>query len=137
MKPLASFDPLWANVQVWVQTAKMSAATRRWRDKLFAWIAPPEWRPEDLGGVVTVPEPGDRPKFDVPSTARRDRAVAVQFVLVVGAIMYFLWAGPTLPVWARFAVGGTILAVVCVWGRLYTARKKSTPVALSAAVPSR
>jgi sterol desaturase/sphingolipid hydroxylase (fatty acid hydroxylase superfamily) len=137
VKPLASFDPLWANVQVWVQTAKMSATTRRWRDKLFAWLAPPEWRPEDQGGVVTVPEPGDRPKFDVPTTARRDRAVAVQFVLVVASIMYFLWAGPSLPVWARFAIGGAILAVVCVWGRLYSARRSSAPVAVSAAVPSR
>src|SRR5439155_20798821 len=80
---------------------------------------------QDLGGVVTVTEPGDRPKFDVPTTRRRNLSVAAQFVVVVAAIMYFLYAQTTLPMWARFALGAAILAVVCVWGRLYALRGNS------------
>jgi sterol desaturase/sphingolipid hydroxylase (fatty acid hydroxylase superfamily) len=136
VKPLASFDPLWANLSVWVQMARMSRATRRLRDKLHAWLAPPEWRPVDLGGVVTVPEPGDRPKFDVPSTAKRDRWVALQLVAASGAMMYFLYGQATLPAAARVAVGAAILAVVIVWGRLYASAPSSDRAVTNAPEPS-
>jgi len=43
VKPLGSFSPLWANVHRWVEIASLSRQSRRLRDKLWAWLAPPGW----------------------------------------------------------------------------------------------
>ncbi|MBL8242727.1 MAG: sterol desaturase family protein, partial [Rhodanobacteraceae bacterium] len=47
-KPLHSFDPLWANLEVYAALARMSWRTRNWADKLRVWIKPPGWQPPDL-----------------------------------------------------------------------------------------
>ncbi|MCS6911916.1 MAG: sterol desaturase family protein [Myxococcales bacterium] len=56
VKPLRSWNPLWANIEHWVRMAQMARQTRRIRDKLLVWVMPPEWRPADLGGPVAIPE---------------------------------------------------------------------------------
>ena len=57
VKPLGSFSPLWANLHRWVEVASMSRKTRRLRDKLYAWIAPPEWRPAISAASSRRPSP--------------------------------------------------------------------------------
>ncbi len=47
-KPLNSWDPLWANAEVYWELLRLSWTTRRWRDKLLVWLKPPGWRPADL-----------------------------------------------------------------------------------------
>lgn len=46
--PLRSWNPLWANAEVYWATAKDAWHARRWRDKLLVWIKPPGWRPADV-----------------------------------------------------------------------------------------
>jgi hypothetical protein len=56
VKPLASFNPTWANVQYWVEIGALVKRCDRFTDVLWAPFAPPEWRPKSLGGRVTIPE---------------------------------------------------------------------------------
>jgi sterol desaturase/sphingolipid hydroxylase (fatty acid hydroxylase superfamily) len=63
VKPLASFSPLRANVEGWARLASIALKTRRFRDKLAIFFAPPEWLPDDHGGVQTVPVPSQT-KFE-------------------------------------------------------------------------
>jgi alkylglycerol monooxygenase len=65
VQPLRSFNPLWANVEHWVELWGRARRTRRLRDKLLVWVTPPEWRSADLGGPVVVPEVSGatRPKY--------------------------------------------------------------------------
>ena len=67
--PLASFNPIWANLQVYWRLLMDSWRTRRWRDKLRVWLKPPGWRPADVAQrwpIVTVD--ATRPhKFDMPT----------------------------------------------------------------------
>ena len=56
VKPLGSFNPVWANVAEFQRLWNISRTTKRWSDKVRIWFAPPEWHPADLGGVVSVPE---------------------------------------------------------------------------------
>jgi alkylglycerol monooxygenase len=46
-RPLRSWNPLWANIEPWVHLAKLSSASGSLGEKLYAWIAPPEWLPRD------------------------------------------------------------------------------------------
>ena len=47
-KPLASWNPFWANVQVYHYLWFDAARTRRWRDKLGIWFRRTGWRPDDV-----------------------------------------------------------------------------------------
>ncbi|MBO6702279.1 MAG: sterol desaturase family protein [Pseudomonadales bacterium] len=45
---LKSWNPIWANLHMWVETAQLAWKTKRWRDKFTIWFKPPSWVPEDL-----------------------------------------------------------------------------------------
>ena len=57
--PLRSWNPLWANAEVYWATAKDAWHARRWGDKLRVWLKPPGWRPAD------VAERFPKPAFDI------------------------------------------------------------------------
>lgn len=91
--PLHSWNPLWANVQVFAATAQESARATRWRDKLLVWLKPPDWRPAEV--ALRYP----KPTFDVcdvvpydPPTARVARSAAVTlFLATLGGVAWALW----------------------------------------------
>ncbi|HEX6835889.1 MAG TPA: sterol desaturase family protein [Polyangia bacterium] len=122
VKPLGSFSPLWANLHRWVEIASMSRKTRRLRDKLYAWIAPPEWRPADLGGVVVVPEPDrDGPSLVAPPDRARDLRVAVAFALVLAASSWFIHAaGADAHAPLVIAVAVAMLLAIVSFGWIYS-----------------
>ncbi|MDH5235347.1 MAG: sterol desaturase family protein, partial [Gemmatimonadota bacterium] len=47
--PLRSWNPLWANVHVFVQIARDAWRAHRWRDKLRIVFGHPGWKPPELG----------------------------------------------------------------------------------------
>jgi hypothetical protein len=99
--PLRTWNPLWANVHVFVDIAKQAAETERWRDKLGVIFGPPAWRPADLGGPVTIPEVTAETfeKYDPePSTSVKWYAF-VQFVSVLLGTLAALKAAEHLPAW--------------------------------------
>jgi len=58
-RPLNSWDPLWANAQVYWALLSDSWRAQRWSDKLRVWLMPPGWRPADV--AMRWPQP----KFDI------------------------------------------------------------------------
>lgn len=125
VKPLASFDALWANAADWQRLWQMARATARLRDKIWVWLAPPEWRPADLGGPVTVPEieRADQRKFDV-LTPRPLNAYAV-FVFVSAlafGIVFLQWNGGW-PLWLRGLVAGQVLWALWAWSAVAEQRR--------------
>jgi len=52
LKPLRSWNPVWANLVLWWELARQAWEADRWRDKLFVWVAPPGWHHE-----TGTPEP--------------------------------------------------------------------------------
>ena len=47
-KPLNSWNPLWANLEVWSEMIKDTWRTKKWRDKVALWFSTPKWRPADV-----------------------------------------------------------------------------------------
>ena len=114
--PLHSWDPLWANVQVYAELAHDSWHAKRWQDKLMVWLRHPGWRPADVAARFP------KPAFDVqqfsPYQPRQTRSVLVQatawFVLLLGATMKLLWHMDDM-VWSQAAT--CVLAVSAgLWG---------------------
>jgi Fatty acid hydroxylase len=55
-KPLASWNPLWANVHLFWEIAKDVWRARSWKDRWMYIFGPPGWRPQADGGRVAPPE---------------------------------------------------------------------------------
>ncbi|MDQ8016354.1 MAG: lysoplasmalogenase family protein [Bordetella sp.] len=97
--PLASWDPLWANAEVYAGLARDAWHARRWADKVRVWFKPPGWRPAD------VAERFPKPAFDIAAVTRYEPAVgrgvqivaALQFLVLLGGVALFLWTADGLP----------------------------------------
>jgi len=87
-KPLASWNPVWANLHYWAELLQTARRTRRPLDKLRIFLKPPGWFPLDLGGFQPAPSIGeDVARFDTPIQAGLRRYALFQFsVLVVATI---------------------------------------------------
>ncbi|WP_332741972.1 lysoplasmalogenase family protein [Hydrogenophaga sp.] len=114
-KPLQSWDPLWANGEVYWGLIKDSWRTRRWDDKLRVWFKPPGWRPADVAARFPAPA------FDIAQVQRfappMGRAVqwfaGLQFLALLAGVSGFLWFADGWPL-SRSAVVFTVL-VVALW----------------------
>lgn len=89
--PLASWNPVRANLAHWVSLFGLAARTSRWSDRLRLFVARPGWQPAELGGFQPAPEvdPADR-KFDTEVARPVAAYVFVQFtLLLLAAGVYF------------------------------------------------
>jgi len=91
--PLESWDPMWANAEVYWGLAKDSWHARSWADKLRVWFKPPGWRPADVAARFPK-EPFDIAKvtrFAPAMTKPLAWFVIAQFTLFIAAVTTFLW----------------------------------------------
>jgi sterol desaturase/sphingolipid hydroxylase (fatty acid hydroxylase superfamily) len=127
VKPLASWNPLWANAEYWFEIAAMARATSRFADRVKVWFMPPEWRPADLSGglgYVTIPEASraTQTKYRRAVPMGLSVYVAVSFVLVATATTLFLWFAEVAPPAALVAASALILTTLLAWGALFEAK---------------
>ncbi len=120
-KPLNSWDPLWANAEVYGALLHDSWYASSWADKLRVWLKPPGWRPADVAARFP------RTPFDItqmqtyqpPASRTMQWFAGIQFVLLLQGVAVFLWFADGLPlpqaaVWfgvltaGLWAVGGAL-----------------------------
>jgi alkylglycerol monooxygenase len=92
--PLNSWNPIWANLEVYVGLAKDARRTRRWQDKLLVWFKPPGWKPLDLATATPLPPKSQatRPIYDPPLPKERRYFVIPMFLFALiggGAFLRF------------------------------------------------
>lgn len=128
VEPLRSWNPLWANVDGWARMFAIARSTARPRDKLWAFFAPPEWRPSDLGGPVRIPEvdPSSRTLYARPAHPGLHAYVLAQFVAVAVAVVRILTAHAlTL---GTAALVPWVLASLLAWGGLFERKRWALPL---------
>ncbi len=115
-KPLANWNPFWANFQVYNYLLFDARKTHRWQDKLGIWFRRTGWRPADV--ATKFPKTGvdldEFRKFDPPLSRTRRRYVMAQFLVTIVA---------SLAIADMFATqGGQFVLVPCLllWTNLYT-----------------
>lgn len=110
---LNSWDPLWANAQVYAGLAHDSWHARSWLDKLKVWIKPPGWRPADV--AERFPKPAfsmARMQLYHPPMSRTVQWFAlVQFALLLTGVAAFLWQADAAPL-AQNALWFAVLLTV-------------------------
>ena len=139
--PLRSWNPLWANAEVYWHTAIDAWHARRWRDKLLVWLKPPGWRPADVAARFPKSAfvmPGAR--FDPPLSSAVKVYVLAQFALLLAMATQFLgMAGtanlPTLLAYATYLVTGLCVLGALMEGRHWAWWVESLRVLATALVP--
>jgi alkylglycerol monooxygenase len=109
-KPLNSWDPLWANAEVYATLLRDSWRTRHWGDKLRVWIKPPGWQPADLAAAEPAPpfQLDAVQTFGPPMSRVVQGFGVVQFALLLAGVAAFLWTADRLPL-AQAAVWLAVL----------------------------
>jgi alkylglycerol monooxygenase len=122
--PLRSWNPLWANAEVYWSTAVDAWRTRRWRDKLLLWLKPPGWRPADV--VARYPKPTfamRTERFNPPLSKALIIYAMVQFALLLAMATQFLGMAGTAGLPALLAYAAYLVASLSVLGALMEARR--------------
>jgi alkylglycerol monooxygenase len=121
VKPLASFNPFWANSHYWLEMVALARSCSRFSDKLLVPFMPPEWRPKELGGNVVIPEVdhAGRVKYDVRSPLGLRMYVAVQFALVGAAVTRYLELAADAPATSLAGWALLLLFALLTWGALF------------------
>jgi len=118
--PLASWNPLWANVHVFVEIFQLARRTQGWRNKLKVVFGPPAWRPDDVpphdGPTFT---PDNHRKFDPVVSSGITWYAFAQFVTVLVAAVQVLAIAGSLPMAEAFGLAFYIaLALTNIGGLL-------------------
>ena len=85
--PLASWNPLWANVQFYAQLWHDARRTASWWDKLRIWFMPTGWRPADVAAAYPQPKQDLAAfrKFDFSKSVLQEADLKRWFQGVAGA----------------------------------------------------
>ena len=123
--PLQSWNPLWANLQVYRDLAMDSWRAGSWADKLRVWIKPPGWRPADV--AVRWPKPafdiGAVSRFDPPAPRAAQFAAGALFLAVLGATTVMLWFSHQLSLRDQALAVAAIMALLWFIGALTQPRR--------------
>ena len=134
--PLRSFNPLWANLQVYRDLWLDSWRARSWADKLRVWTKPPGWRPADVAARWPKPafDIASVQRFDPPLSARAAGLAVGLFVAALTGLGLFLWNVHRLSLGEQLL--GSAALVVLLWaiGALTQPPSNRPPAAESAAL---
>jgi sterol desaturase/sphingolipid hydroxylase (fatty acid hydroxylase superfamily) len=90
-KPLATWNPLWANIDYWIDLIELARQTTRVRDQVRIFFERPGWRPDELGGFeAPMPIPTPLTLYDPPLSTRLRSYAALQFIQLLGLLVILL-----------------------------------------------
>lgn len=132
IKPYSSWNPVWANFDVWIELGRKARATPRWRDKVRLWVASPGWTPP---GVEPPPthdvesEPRIRYRTETPLAV--GIYVLAQFPIAALALVALMVESANLGLAWSLAVAVLILSAQVAWGGLFEAKRWAVPLELA------
>lgn len=120
-KPLASWNPLWANFHYWFELAGVAAKTKKWSDKVKVFLKPPGWHPEELGGFQAPPEIDVKnyKKYDAGATTNAGAYTFFQFVFVLLLSTVFISFQKDMDVTQKIALGLFVLLSIVNLGAIF------------------
>lgn len=117
--PLASWNPLWANLQFYAQLWDDARRAERTWDKIRIWFMRTGWRPVDVAAKYPMSKRdlSQFRKFEVPLDSRQQWYVGLQFGVYVALGSYLMNLEHSLPTgalvlgWGAVAFGLFVLGV--------------------------
>jgi sterol desaturase/sphingolipid hydroxylase (fatty acid hydroxylase superfamily) len=109
--PLASWNPLWANLQFYAQLYSDARRTRSWKDKLRIWFMPTGWRPADVAAAYPQAKQNLAlfRKFEIALGRAWQVYVAAQFAVYIALGSYLMDVAERVPS-AALVLGWSLMA---------------------------
>ena len=123
-KPVSSWNPVWVNLQHYVELAGTVRQVPRWSDKLRVLFMPPGWRPDFMGGPMTIPEV-DRAhyrKYDPASPRPLNYYVLFQFVITLLGASVFMFTVGKLDLFTQVMAAVLVMWAIVNCGGLFEQR---------------
>jgi alkylglycerol monooxygenase len=116
--PLRSWNPLWANLEVYSGLAHDMRHAGRLSDKLRVWFKPPGWRPPDV--AARFPKPpfvlGAVERYAPAMSAWQRGLATALFIAAIGATCLVLWNAHRLEPMALAAAAAGVLGLLWLVG---------------------
>jgi len=122
--PLASWNPIWANLHIFVGMARDAWRTRRWQDKLSVLWSRTGWRPADVAAQYPQPK-SDLAKFEKYNpelTARTHGAIVVQYIMLSVLHLWSADQAAQLPLWLLWMTVVAQVSILVVMGAILDAK---------------
>ena len=122
IKPLRSWNPLWANVANWVTMAQTLRSARGLTDVIAILFGPSGWTPDGIAPPPRVSR-ATQDKYGVEATAAINWYVGVSYLNAVMATVVFMAVTNTAPPAHLLVLGALVLAGIVAWGGLFERRR--------------
>ncbi|MGE6219138.1 sterol desaturase family protein [Nubsella zeaxanthinifaciens] len=119
-KPLASWNPVWANLHYWKDLIETAKKSENINDKIRVFVKPPGWFPDQLGGFQAAPEIDavNYKKFHTESNLAAIGYAILLFLLALGLGSYLLFSFDKLQLSADILIATFIIISLLTCGAL-------------------
>jgi hypothetical protein len=132
--PLRSWNPVWANLEVYAGLWHDCRHAANWGDKLRVWFKPPGWRPADV--AARFPKDafvlGAIPRYAPALPPARRNAATAAFVLAIAVTCFVLWNAHLLASLQLAGASAGVLALLWLTGWI-SERGEQAPASIPAA----
>ena len=90
LKPLRSWNPVWANLHLYADMLQDAIKTTSWKDKLTLWFKRTGYRPADVAAPMKMPDIHGYENYNPATSLWLKIYVLVQFSVLVLATLAFL-----------------------------------------------
>ncbi len=85
LKPLRSWNPVWANLQVYSGLWNDASATKNWKDKFTLWFRKTGYRPADVAKPMKFPDIHGYENYNPSMNKGLQFYSGIQFIFLMGA----------------------------------------------------
>jgi len=129
--PYASWNPVWANFDLWAHLVRKARATPRLADKVRVFVKGPGWvapgaPPHETFDIATEPPV----RFATASPVALIAYVLAQFVPAVAAAVWLMVTAHGMPTLATGVLAAIVLATTLAWGGLFERKAWALPFEL-------
>jgi sterol desaturase/sphingolipid hydroxylase (fatty acid hydroxylase superfamily) len=127
-KPLASWNPIWANLEVYWGLFIDALRTKSWKDKLTIWFKPTGWRPADVAEKYPHPtfDPYKQVKFDTPLNIFQKLYLLSQHITLIAIVLFVILNAVTFDNTSIYLSTAAILAFMLSMGSYQEQRRGAT-----------
>ncbi|WP_299729621.1 sterol desaturase family protein [uncultured Endozoicomonas sp.] len=97
LKPLRSWNPLWANVHLYIDMGKDAWQTKNWKDKFTLWFRRTGYRPSDVASPMKMPDIHAYQDYNPTASLTLQIYAIAQFSILVLATIALMAINHTTP----------------------------------------
>jgi sterol desaturase/sphingolipid hydroxylase (fatty acid hydroxylase superfamily) len=124
LKPLRSWNSMWAEFEPITSLTRTSLGEKRWGHRLYRWVAPPEWMPnKEKTNFKKLFDEARTGRYRVKMKPGTAIYAVIQFLAVLGGSAAFLYQQERFSLPEKFVVVALVAASLFSIGRLTDGRR--------------